>query len=129
MGNLKPFDAETGNLNVVIETPKNCRNKYAYDEKLGIFVLKSILAVGQSFPYDFGFIPQTLGGDGDPLDVLVLMDEPAFAGCLVPSRLVGVIEAKQTDRDGLVECDDHLYRRRRTLANPLGSKINQRFER
>lgn len=106
--NLKPFDAETGDLNVVIETPKDSRNKYAYDEKLGIFVLKGILAVGHSFPYDFGFIPQTLGGDGDPLDVLVLMDEPAFAGCLVASRLVGVIEAEQTERDGKVERNDRL---------------------
>ena len=106
--NLKPFDAETGDLNVVIETPMGSRNKYAYDEKLGIFVLKGILAVGHSFPYDFGFIPQTLGGDGDPLDVLVLMDEPAFVGCLVASRLVGVIEAEQTERDGTVERNDRL---------------------
>ena len=105
---LEPFDTETGDLNVVIETPKNCRNKYAYDEKLGVFVLKGVLAVGHSFPYDFGFIPQTLGGDGDPLDVLVLMDEPAFVGCLVPSRLVGVIEAEQTERDGKVERNDRL---------------------
>ena len=105
---LEPFDAETGDLNVVIETPKNCRNKYAYDEKLGVFTLKGVLAVGHSFPFDFGFIPQTLGGDGDPLDVLVLMDEPAFVGCLVPSRLVGVIEAEQTERDGKVERNDRL---------------------
>lgn len=106
--NLKPFDAETGDLNVVIETPMGSRNKYAYDEKLGIFVLKGILAVGHSFPYDFGFIPQTLGGDGDPLDVLVLMDDPAFVGCLVASRLVGVIEAEQTERDGTIERNDRL---------------------
>ena len=105
---LQPFDKESGDLNVIIETPKNCRNKYAYDEKLGVFVLKGILAVGHSFPYDFGFIPQTKGGDGDPLDVLVLMDEPAFAGCLVPSRLIGVIEAEQTERDGKVERNDRL---------------------
>ena len=106
--NLKPFDAETGDLNVVIETPKDSRNKYAYDEKLGIFVLKGTLAVGHSFPYDFGFIPQTLGGDGDPLDVLVLMDEPAFVGCLVAARLIGVIEAEQTERDGAIERNDRL---------------------
>jgi inorganic pyrophosphatase len=57
---LEPFDAETGDFNVIIETPKNCRNKYAYDEKLGVFALKGVLAVGHSFPFDFGFIPQTL---------------------------------------------------------------------
>jgi inorganic pyrophosphatase len=105
---ISPFDEEKGALNVIIETPKNCRNKYAFDEKLGVFVLKGVLAAGHSFPYDFGFIPQTLGGDGDPLDVLVLMDEPAFAGCLVPSRLVGVIEAEQTELDGRAERNDRL---------------------
>ncbi|HVE59583.1 MAG TPA: inorganic diphosphatase [Pyrinomonadaceae bacterium] len=105
---LSPFDEEKGELNVIIETPKDCRNKYAFDEKLGVFVLKGVLAAGHSFPYDFGFIPQTLGGDGDPLDVLVLMDEAAFAGCLVPSRLIGVIEAEQTERDGRKERNDRL---------------------
>jgi len=107
-GKLPPFDEESGDLNVVVDTPKNSRNKYAYDEKLGLFVLKGVLTVGHSFPYDFGFIPQTLGGDGDPLDVLVLMDEPAFAGCLVPSRLIGVIEAEQTEKDGKTERNDRL---------------------
>jgi len=105
---IKPFDKETGEINVIIETPKNCRNKYAFDEDLGVFVLKGVLAAGHSFPFDFGFIPQTLGGDGDPLDVLVLMDEAAFAGCLVPSRLIGVIEAEQSERDGTRERNDRL---------------------
>jgi inorganic pyrophosphatase len=105
---ISPFDAETGDLNVVVDTPKNSRNKYAFDEKFGLFVLKGVLAVGHFFPFDFGFIPQTLGGDGDPLDVLVLMDEPAFVGCLVPSRLIGVIEAEQTERDGRTERNDRL---------------------
>lgn len=105
---ISPFDEEKGALNVIIETPKNCRNKYAFDDKLGVFVLKGVLAAGHVFPYDFGFIPQTLGGDGDPLDVLVLMDEAAFAGCLVPSRLIGVIEAEQTELDGRRERNDRL---------------------
>ena len=105
---LPAYDKKTGELNVVIETPKDSRNKYAYDEKIGIFVLKGVLAVGHSFPFDFGYIPQTKGGDGDPLDVLVLMDEPAFAGCLVPSRLIGVIEAEQTELDGKTTRNDRL---------------------
>jgi len=105
---LTAYDKETGELNVVIETPKGSRNKYAYDEKSGIFVLKGVLAVGHSFPFDFGYIPQTKGGDGDPLDVLVLMDEPAFTSCLVPSWLIGVIEAEQTERDRKVERNDRL---------------------
>lgn len=104
---LKPFD-ENGELNVIIETPKGCRNKYGFDEKLKLFKLSGVLPAGHSFPYDFGFIPNTRGEDGDPLDVLVLMDEPAFPGCLIPTRLIGVIEAEQTECDGKVERNDRL---------------------
>ena len=105
---LPPFDEEAGDLNVIIETPKGSRNKYAWNEKLGLFELKGVLTIGHSFPYDFGFIPNTKGGDGDPLDVLVLMDEPAFVGCYLTARLIGVIEAEQTERDGKVERNDRL---------------------
>jgi len=116
---LPPFDAESGDLNVVIETPKGSRNKYAYDEKLGLFVMKGVLAVGHSFPFDFGFIPQTKGGDGDPLDVLILMDEPAFVGCLILARLIGIIEANQTERDGKTERNDRL------LAVASNSRVHE----
>ena len=95
-------------LNVIIETPKGSRNKFNYDEASGLFKLGGVLPAGASFPFDFGFVPSTLGGDGDPLDVLVLMDEPAFAGCLVRVRLVGVIEAEQTERDGETTRNDRL---------------------
>lgn len=105
---IPPFDAESGELNVIVETPKGSRNKYEFDEKLGLFKLGGVLAVGHSFPFDFGFIPNTLGGDGDPLDVLVLMDEPAFVGCLIPSRLIGVIEAEQTEKNGKTGRNDRL---------------------
>lgn len=103
---LQAFD-ENGELNVIIETPKGSRNKYAFDEKLNLFKLKGFLPLGASFPFDFGFIPNTLGGDSDPLDILILMDEPAFAGCLVSARLIGVIEAKQTE-DDVTERNDRL---------------------
>lgn len=105
---LKPFDEESGDLNVVIDTPKGSRNKYSYNETLGLFVLDGVLAVGHSFPFDFGFIPQTIGGDGDPVDVLILMDEPAFTGCLIRARLIGVIEAEQTELDGKTGRNDRL---------------------
>src|SRR5262245_60285682 len=59
------------------------------------------------FPYDFGFIPSTRGQDGDPLDVLLLTDEPAFPGCVVPARLIGVLEAEQTEGSETV-CNDRL---------------------
>lgn len=97
---LSVFDEESRELNVIIETPKGSRNKFTYDEELELFKLGGVLPAGAVFPFDFGFVPSTKGGDGDPLDVLVLMDEPAFAGCLVRVRLLGVIEAEQTERDG-----------------------------
>jgi inorganic pyrophosphatase len=87
-------------LQVIIETPKGCRNKYSFDPEQKIYVLKSSLPAGMCFPYDFGFVPRTIAGDGDPLDVLVLMDEPAFPGCALMARIIGVIEGEQTSSKG-----------------------------
>jgi inorganic pyrophosphatase len=92
---------------VIIDTPKGCRNKYAFDLKHKAYVLKAMLPRGAVFPFDFGSIPGTEAQDGDPLDALVLMDEPAFTGCLIEARLIGVIEAKQTE-DGKTERNDRL---------------------
>ena len=105
---LKPFDQKTGKLNVVIDTPKGCRNKYAFDFDVNGYVLKTVMPKGLLFPFDFGSIPGTIAQDGDPLDALVLMDEPAFCGCLVQSRLLGVIEALQKEKDGKTERNDRL---------------------
>src|SRR3954471_16256538 len=80
---------------VIIETPRGKRNKYVFNPEKKLFELKKILPAGAVFPFDFGFIPSTLGEDGDPLDVLVIMDEPAFPGCLVRARLIGNIQATQ----------------------------------
>ena len=104
---LAPFDHESGNLNVVIETPKGCRNKYGFDFELQSYRLKGVLPAGAAFPFDFGSIPGTRGDDGDPLDVLLLMDDPVFTGCLVEARLLGVIEAEQTEK-GKTERNDRL---------------------
>jgi inorganic pyrophosphatase len=82
---------------VVIETPKGSPNKLAFEPRYGTFVLKGVLPAGAVFPFDFGFVPSTRAEDGDPLDVLVLMDAPVYPGCIVPSRLIGVIEAEQTE--------------------------------
>ncbi len=104
---LDAFDKESEDLNVIIETPKGSRNKFTYDSKLGLFKLGGVLPAGAVFPFDFGFVPSTVGGDGDPLDVLVLMDDSAFAGCLVPARLIGMIKAEQTE-DGKTTRNDRL---------------------
>lgn len=92
---------------VVIETPKGSPNKLAFDPRYDTFVLKGVLPAGAVFPFDFGFVPSTRAEDGDPLDVLVLMDAPVFPGCIVPSRLIGVIEAEQTEQ-GETERNDRL---------------------
>lgn len=98
MRSLDQLPAYNGHdLNVIIETPKGSQNKFAYEPDLGMFVLKGVLPAGAVFPFDFGFVPSTAGEDGDPLDVLVLMDAPAFVGCLVHTRLIGAIEADQTE--------------------------------
>ena len=106
-------------MNAIIETPKGSRNKFSYDRERGLFKLGGVLAAGAYFPFDFGFVPSTLGGDGDPVDVLVLMDEPAFPGCLVPSRLLGVIEAEQTEEDGETSRNDRL------IAIAAGSRTHR----
>ena len=102
---LEPF--EDGCVLVVIETPKGSPNKLAFEPRFGTFVLKGVLPAGAVFPFDFGFVPSTRAEDGDPVDVLVLMDAPVFPGCVVPSRLVGVIEAEQTE-DGKTERNDRI---------------------
>src|SRR5271166_3514779 len=82
-------------IRVVIETPKGSRNKYAFDLEQRVFELKTVLPAGMVFPYDFGFVPSTRADDGDPVDVLVLMDEPAFPDCLLKCRVIGVIQGEQ----------------------------------
>jgi inorganic pyrophosphatase len=115
---LPPLDGDDSKtIQVIIETPKGSRNKYVFDPKQKVFELKKVLPAGMSFPYDFGFIPSTLADDGDPVDVLVLMDKPAFPGCLLKCRVIGVIEGEQkgkkqkerNDRIVAAEQDNHSF--------------------
>jgi len=133
---LGSFDTSDEDLIVVIiETPKGSRNKYAYNAKEHVFELKKVLPAGMAFPYDFGFVPSTKGGDGDPLDVLVLMDEPAFAGCKLTCRLVGLIEGEQSgkktkernDRVVAVENENHSYARVKHIDD-LGKRFEKELE-
>ncbi|HXR98693.1 MAG TPA: inorganic diphosphatase [Terriglobales bacterium] len=88
---------DSGLYQVIVETPKACRNKFAYDPHKRIFCLRKVLPAGMAFPYDFGFLPGTLAEDGDPVDVLLLMDEPAYPGVVVQARLIGIIEGEQIE--------------------------------
>lgn len=107
---LKPFQKKNdeSTVQIIIETPKGSRNKYKFDPEQRIFKLNRVLPDGMMFPYDFGFVPSTEAEDGDPIDVLLLMDSPAFAGCLIEGRLIGVIEGEQTEQDGKRERNDRL---------------------
>jgi inorganic pyrophosphatase len=95
-------------ITAVIETPCGSRNKYAWDEQRKAFRLKKVLPSGMVFPYNFGFVPDTRADDGDPLDVLVLMDAPAFPGCILECVLLGAIEAEQSNGNGKKERNDRL---------------------
>jgi inorganic pyrophosphatase len=91
------LDAKAGTCRAVIESSQGARGKYAYDPEIRAFTLKRLLPAGMSFPLNFGFVPATKAEDGDPLDIMVLHDEPLPMGVVVEVRLIGVIEAEQTE--------------------------------
>lgn len=133
---LPPLDSDDDEIvQVVIETPKGSRNKYAFDAEQKVFELTKVLPAGMAFPYDFGFIPSTLAEDGDPTDVLVLMDEPAFPGCLLKCRTIGIIEGEQgngkkirrNDRIVAIEQMNHSYAHVKHI-NDLGKKFVKELE-
>jgi inorganic pyrophosphatase len=114
---LPAVDPDSGRVNVVVDTPRGSRNKYKFDQDHEQWRLSKVLPQGMAFPYDFGFIPSTEGGDGDPVDVLLIADEPAFPGCVVSARLIGVIEAEQTE-EGKPLRNDRLIAVVETPMNP-----------
>ncbi len=118
---IPPRDAKTGLINVVIDTPRGSANKYNYDESLRTFRISRLLPAGMHFPFDFGSVPGTCAEDGDPLDVLVLLDAPSFPGCLVTVRLIGGIRARQRERGRLIR-NDRLIGVPETPVNPAGTR-------
>jgi inorganic pyrophosphatase len=96
-------DVDGAELNCVVEIPKGSRNKYEYDPELGGVKLDRFISASVVYPTDYGFVPETLAPDGDPLDVLVCVSEPTFPGCIVPSKVVGLF--KMADEKG---DDDHV---------------------
>src|ERR1700744_2566044 len=128
---LKPIDKKDGFLQAIIEPPAGSRNKFAFDPDQGIFALKKVLPAGMVFPYDFGFLPRTIAPDGDPIDVLLLMDQPAFPGIVVQARLIGVIEGVQIDGKKKIRNDrlvavaesNHIYAKVRRLKDLLSKVI------
>lgn len=86
-----------GNYLAVIEASASSRSKFKFEPQLGTFVLHGVLPTGTSFPYAFGFVPSTLGEDGDPLDIVVLADEAPPVGTVIPCRIIAVLRAEQIE--------------------------------
>ncbi len=92
-------DSAPDEVNAVIEIPRGQTNKYEYDKKLHVFRLDRNLFSPVHYPGDYGFIPGTLSDDGDPLDVLVLVDAPSFVGCLMVVRPIGMLKMVDQGRE------------------------------
>lgn len=105
------LDPEALTVRAIVETPPGRRTKFDYDPESGLFALHGVLPAGMAFPMAFGFVPNTLADDGDPIDILVLADEDLPVGCLAVVKLLGVIEACQTERDGTQNRNDRLIAR------------------
>jgi inorganic pyrophosphatase len=131
---LPARDRETGDITVVVETPKGSHNKYKYDPDCRAFRLGAVIAEGLAFPHDFGFVPSTLGADGDPLDVLLFLDHGVPTGCVVSARLIGVLEVRQreqketewkrNDRFFAVATHAHSHQHLHDLSD-LGSQLDE----
>ncbi|MDE5095144.1 MAG: inorganic diphosphatase [Trichodesmium sp. St11_bin5] len=102
---LIPAQPKPGLINVLIEITGGSKNKYEFDKDLQAFALDRVLYSSVQYPYDYGFVPNTLADDGDPLDGIVIMDEPTFPGCVIPARPIGMLEMIDGgDRDEKILC-------------------------
>lgn len=88
---LIPAQPKPGLVNVLIEITAGSKNKYEFDKDMGCFALDRVLYASVQYPYDYGFIPNTLADDGDPLDGMVIMDQPTFPGCVITARPLGML--------------------------------------
>ncbi len=94
-----------GLVNLVVEIPAGSRNKYEYFSDAGVMALDRVLHSSVRYPFDYGFIPNTLAEDGAPLDAMVIMEEPTFAGCLIQARPIGVLDMHDSGAyDGKLLC-------------------------
>jgi inorganic pyrophosphatase len=102
---LIPAQPKPGVLNVIIEIPAGSKNKYEFDKDLNAFALDRVLYASVQYPYDYGFIPNTLAEDGDAMDGMVIMDQPTFPGCIIAARPIGMlIMIDGGDRDEKLLC-------------------------
>jgi len=105
--NLPTF-TEEDDVQVVIETPRGSRAKFAYDPKLEAFTLSKSPLVGLTYPHDWGFVPSTKADDGDPLDIMVVHDAATFPGLVLTCRIIGILQIEQKSK-GKAERNDRLF--------------------
>jgi inorganic pyrophosphatase len=116
-------------INVIVEIPSNTRNKYEFDHTLGIMRLDRVLSAALHYPSEYGLIPQTLYDDHDPLDVLVLIKEPTFPGCVITARPIGLFRmddhGRPDDKVLAVANNDPLYRDYHNLDDVAGQFLDE----
>jgi len=122
-------------VEVVVEIPKGSRNKYEWDHDKGVMRLDRRLFSATQYPADYGFVPDTLAEDGDPLDALVLLEDPTFPGCWIQAHPLGVFFMEdEAGRDAKIICvskDDPLYEKISDLGDlpePVLSEIQHFFD-
>lgn len=131
-----PGDNVPQEVNVVIEIPRGSGNKYEFDKESGRVVLDRVQPTSMKQPYDYGFVPHTLSDDGDPIDALIVIDEPLYPGVVVPCRVLGLLKMVDDGEDDeklvCVAADDKNYEHVRNLED-LGphfqAKVRHYFER
>ena len=126
---LIPAQPKPGLINVLIEIPAGSKNKYEYDKDLQAFALDRVLYSSVQYPYDYGFVPNTLADDGDPLDGMVLIDQPTFPGCVIAARPIGMLEMIDGgDRDEKILCvpdKDPRYNKVRSLQDLAPHRLDE----
>jgi inorganic pyrophosphatase len=126
---LIPAQPKPGLINVLIEIPAGSKNKYEFDKDMNAFILDRVLFSSVTYPCDYGFVPNTLADDGDPLDGLVLMDQPTFPGCVIAARPIGMLEMIDGgDRDEKLLCvpeEDPRYASVKSLEDVASHRLDE----
>ena len=126
---LIPAQPEAGVINVLIEIPGGSKNKYEFDKDMNSFTLDRVLFASVKYPYDYGFVPNTLADDGDPLDGMVMMDEPTFPGCVIAARPIGMLlMIDGGDRDEKILCvpaEDPRYNEVKSLSDVSPHRLEE----
>lgn len=124
-----PAQPKPGLINILIEIPAGSKNKYEFDKDLNAFALDRVLYSSVHYPWDYGFVPNTLADDGDPLDGIVLIDQPTFPGCVITVRTVGMLEMiDDGDRDEKLICvadEDPRYSQVKSLKDVTKHRLDE----